>query len=472
MSLFASLTRAGNNLAALNRGLSTVQNNLANASTPGYARQRSILEARPFDLAAGLTGGVAFAGVQSQRDVYSEQAVQLHANRQAAAAQVAATLQQIDGTLGDSPETGVRGAINRLFDSFSDWTLAPEGSQERQAVITRADDVAQTFRQTFASLAQTSKDLHQSARDTVTDINRLVRNLSLAADAYAKSGNSDAGAEASLYQGLEELSGLVDVTVSRNGDGSFRVLLGGQVPLVLGNTAFEIRAMDLAAGADSTYPGAPPTTQIVDSEGNDITALISGGTLGGLIESRNSILSSLIGSGEQLGSLNQLAKKLADDINSVLLSGEVTDPPSEAPVALFNYGESPANSLTRNPTATAANLAAIQTAPDLMHNGIPAQLSALRTTTDPAYQIDGLSYGEFVIRVEADLGVRYTSASSTESLERRLLVQSQNLRQEASGVSLEEEAVMLLEFQRSYQAATRVINVIDEMTESVLAMLH
>ena len=53
-----SFNSAANALASIQRALDAVQNNIVNASTPGYATERVNFSARSFDVAQGLIGGV------------------------------------------------------------------------------------------------------------------------------------------------------------------------------------------------------------------------------------------------------------------------------------------------------------------------------------------------------------------------------------------------------------------------------
>jgi flagellar hook-associated protein 1 FlgK len=43
-------------------------------------------------------------------------------------------------------------------------------------------------------------------------------------------------------------------------------------------------------------------------------------------------------------------------------------------------------------------------------------------------------------------------------------------RDASSGVSLDEEAINLLQFQKSYEAAARFLKIADEMTQTILAL--
>src|SRR6202043_3711492 len=73
--LFSSLNSSVEALRSIQSALAVTQNNVSNANTPGYARQIALLESRPFNLSAGLTGGVQFGGTQSTQNEYLNQAV-------------------------------------------------------------------------------------------------------------------------------------------------------------------------------------------------------------------------------------------------------------------------------------------------------------------------------------------------------------------------------------------------------------
>lgn len=476
-NLFAALVRSGNALDAFQRALGVVQNNLANATTPGYARQRAVLEAQPFQLSDNLLGGVRVTGNETARDFYAESAVWSHSSPRAAAQEITNVLAEVEGLFGRDPESGLRGAFTRLFDSFSDWSMAVNDTRARQNVLDSARETAQIFQQTAGYLLRTSQDLHERITVTVERINTLASELETAAAARGPGNPPDAGAEAQFFARLEELSTLADITVSRQSDGTYTVLLAGQSPLLIGNRAVRIPPPQISPpGAGTPFPEAPPSTRLLDASGQDVTALITGGELGGLLELRNRILPGLIGSSDNQGRLNRLAQSFADQVNQILLSGQVTDPPSVAPEPLFLYDTAnparAAATLALNPALTPQTLAAIQTAPSFSANGIPAQLAALRDSSDPAQQVNGFSYTHYVLDIVTGIGTRYQRANGVQDLENHMLVQAQNFRQHASGVSLEQEAVLLLQFQRAYQAASRVVNVLDELTQTVLGMVR
>src|SRR5439155_575034 len=99
-NLLASLVSSANTLQAYGQVMETLQNNVSNASTPGYAKQSAELYALPFDPEHGVTGGVRAGELRSTRNEYAEQAVRrqtvaLGREQQLVSAWVHATLEDL-----------------------------------------------------------------------------------------------------------------------------------------------------------------------------------------------------------------------------------------------------------------------------------------------------------------------------------------------------------------------------------------
>ena len=77
-NLFSALQTAGNSLRVFEQSIETTQNNVTNASAPGYVKQTLALESIPFDLTGGAPGGVAIAGITSARSQFAEGIRALH----------------------------------------------------------------------------------------------------------------------------------------------------------------------------------------------------------------------------------------------------------------------------------------------------------------------------------------------------------------------------------------------------------
>src|SRR5690349_21412772 len=141
MSLFASLSNSSNALSAFDRALTVTQNNVTNASTPGYAAQRLDLNARPFDPASGLDGGVVAGDVQSSRNQFAEAAVSRAQTALGTVSQQSDSLTAVQNALNLSASNGIPATLGNLFQSFSSWSQDPASESSRQAVLSGAQQV-------------------------------------------------------------------------------------------------------------------------------------------------------------------------------------------------------------------------------------------------------------------------------------------------------------------------------------------
>ncbi len=436
--------------------MGVVQNNVANASTPGYVSQALTLTPAQFSPSSDLWGGVEASGTQSSRNFYAEEAV-WGANEQAGSAtQQSSNLQSLQSVFDVSGTAGIPAALSDLYSAFSAWATTPSDTTARQQVITAAQGVAQTFNQAAVNVQQISSQADQQLTSTVDQVNQLAAQIATLNGQIRSGGTSDAGLGAQLYNNLEQLSNLVPINVEIQSDGTATVFMGGQVPLVIGQTQEQI-SLNYAQPGGSTNPNASPDAQVLTSGGKDVTSLITQGQLGGLLQFRNAVLPSVIGDGTQQGSLNQLAQAVADSVNGLLTAGQVTT--GVAGTGLFTYNSGTptavAGSLAIDPSATAGGLAAISAGPPVVANGTATQLSQLATTA--LTTLGGLSATTFYGNIASGVGALAANASSAQQTQTDLLTQAQNLRAQASGVSLNDQATVLLQFQQGYQAAAQAI---------------
>lgn len=475
-SLFTALGSASNSLDVLQQAIGVVQNNVTNATTPGYVTQTLQLAARSFDPSGNLWGGVEATGTQSARDVYAEQSV-WSANQQSGySSQQSASLNELQKIFDVTGQTGVPGALSTLYSAFSAWSASPSNAAAQQGVLTAAQGLASAFTQTFSQAQQISSDTDKQITSSVAQLNQDTAQIATINGKIRTGGGNDAGLQAQLYTTLQDISGLAPVTVNFESDGTATVLLGGQSPLVQGTTQNKV-SLNYTQSANATNASASPSAQLLSADGQDITSLVSQGSLGAALDFRNTTMAAILGNGQQQGSLNQLAQTIADRVNTLLTSGQVSSgPPAVSGVALFTYNSSVptgiAGSLAVSSNITGSQLAAISPGPPSVANGVATELASLTNPTNNADMINGFSYSQFYGNIVTDVGQQASTASSNDSVNTSLLNQAESLRSQVSGVSLNDQAAQLLKFQESYQAAAQMISAINTMTQSLLQVMQ
>jgi flagellar hook-associated protein 1 FlgK len=461
-------------LDVFGQALQVTQNNVANASTPGYVKHGQTLEAMPFSPAEGLAGGVRAGEISSARSAYADQAVRSQTFLLGQAQQQVDSTSALQSIFDISGNSGIPDALNQLFQRFSAWGQAPDDAVARQNVIDAATSTAAAFSRTANDLSDLSRQTEQAARDTVDTVNQLATKLQTLNGLARQTDRTDSGLDAEIHSTLDELSQYVNISVLEQDDGSVTVALNGQTALVAGDQVFPVSVRLVQPGTPPPqYPGVPPALRLYAADGRDITAQTETGQLGALLDMRNRVLPSYLGDAYQQGDLNRMASAFADRVNELLTSGVAPD--GSAGVALFTYGADPtaaAQTLSVDQTIAPSQLGALQAGPPPVANGIPLALSALASPQAPADEIDGGSYSQFFGRLAARAGSEYDDADSRLAVQQSAVAQAKNLRQQVSGVSLDEEATILIQFQRAYEANSRLITVLDQLSQATIDMLQ
>lgn len=476
-NLLASLVSSAGTLEAYGQVLETAQNNVANASTPGYAKQRMDLYALPFDPQGGATGGVHAGKLETARNEYAEQAVWRQNTATGYQTQLVNSLTPLQSRFDISGDSGIPAALNNLFQSFSSWSTTPNNEATRQTVLNQANTLAETFNQTAVALGAQASDAENQIHQTVNTVNQLVGTLANYNHIALQGNKDDAGLSSQMHATLDDLSQYADVHATFQSDGTVSIMLNGETPLLLEDKQYQITAgLTMPQDPPPTYPGAPASMHVYGSDGSDITSKTTGGQLGALLDTRNRTLASFIGDATQPGDINLMAKQFADRVNQVLTSGNISDgPPPVSGVPMFTYDATNdagvAQTLAVDPSITADQLATIDPGPPYLSNGVPLALSQMATPLQDADKIDGVSYNQFYGQLAGRVGSALNDATNGQQVQQGLLAQAKDLRQQYSGVSLDEEATILIQFQRAYQANSRFITVLDQLTQSAIDLL-
>ncbi len=470
-SLFAALNTAGNALDVLSQAIGVVQNNVSNSSTPGYVTQTLNMTAAAFDASGNLMGGVRASGVQDSRSITAEQAVWNASEQSGLSTQESSSLSALQNFFNVSGTTGIPSALSSLYSAFSAWSSDPTDATNQQQVITAASTFAQQVQQTATNVEQLRSQTDTQLSGAVSSINSLTAQIASINGEIQNGDKSDAGVQSQLYNALEQLSNLAPISVNMNSDGTATVLLGGQSPLVEGNASNALQ-LSYTTPQNPSIANAAPDAQILTSGGQDVTALANQGTLGGLLSFRNTTLPSVIGDSSQQGSLNQLAQTVATTVNNILESGQIST--GVAGQALFSYSTTTpteaASSLALDPSITASTLAAISPGPPVVSNGTATQLADLSTTTNSS--LNNLSFTDFYSSIASGIGQSESTASANQEAQSQLLTQAQNMRSQVEGVSLNDQAALIMQYQQSYQAAAQVISTVNTTMQSLLTVME
>lgn len=451
MGLLATLINSSNALNVYDQEFATIQNNIANANTPGYADENLVLKSDTFDPTENIYGGVSVASLQSTRSDYLEQNVRTQTTLLGTAEQQASDLAPLQSIFNLTSSSGISGALTTFFNSVSALSVSPNDAVARQTVLNSAQSLASTFNQAANSINSVAANVQQETVNSVASINTIAADLATLNQDYAATGDTaNAGLDAQKNADLENLSEIANFTVVSTSNGQFNVYLGGQTPLVMNGQAFPISANF-----------STPQTTIEDSQGNDITSQITGGQLGAQIGETNTTLPGY------MTSLNTLAQTLADTVNNALAAGvdSTGNPPA---TNLFSYDASAgaAYTLAVTPGMTGSQIAAaLPSAPG--GNGNALALAQLGSTPE----VDGYTFTQAFGNLGQQVGTDISNAQNNQTAQQSLVTQAQAQRSAVQGVSLDAEAAKLLQFQQSYEAVSKLVSTLNSLTDALMNMM-
>jgi flagellar hook-associated protein 1 len=444
-------------LMADQEALNVTSNNVANENTAGYTRE--VVNFQSVD-AVTLSGGTVGAGVTasatSQRDRVLEQQVQQQTQTQAQSGALESALEQIQNIFGlsstptDASSTVLGTATNSFFSALSALTSNPSDTSTRQNVLTAANTLAGAFNSAANQIAQVSSSLNQQVVSDVGQVNSLTTTIaSLNAQITSLSPNADAGTlEDQRQLAITQLSQLVGLDqISTNNNGITLTTSGGAL-LVSGNQAVPV----------STTQVGGSTHVLAGIGSQDVTANLTGGDLGGTIQARDQELPSY------QNALDSLAYGIGTQVNQQNEQG--VDANGNPGAALFT--------LPSTQTGAAAQIQVATTDPNAVAAASPGEGSA---GNDNATALANLSTANvvgnqtasgFLASFLSQIGNDTSAATTNNSAQQATLTQLTTQRDSLSGVSLDEEASNLTQYQRAYQAAAQVFNIANSVMASAL----
>lgn len=307
MSLTTAMQIGRSALNASQIGLQITGNNLANAATPGYSRQLAVLSpSRGQNLGPYVLGrGVDFAGVRRQVDEALQERLRASIADQTSAATQYNVLTQLETVIGELSG----GALSdELLGFFNTWSDATNLLQAEGVIVEQGDSLAQFIRSLRTELArmrtQVEDQIDARVRDADAKLDEIATlNREIASIELQGAGANDLRDRRDTL--LEELSGLMDVTLVESG--TVADVLVGSIPVVLGG---ENRGLTLERVAE----GNKLTANIrVGADGSELAVV--GGEIGGLLASRDGSIDATI------ERLDELAVQLIFQINRIHTTG-------------------------------------------------------------------------------------------------------------------------------------------------------
>lgn len=451
-SLFGALSIATGALGAEQGAMDATTNNVANANTPGYSRLRPVLtESDPVVEGSVTYGeGVTLQKLESLRDPILQLRIEDETQQQGQLNTFVSAMQQAQVQF-TSTSSDIASQISNFFSSLNQVSTDPTNLSLRQSVLTVAGNMATVFNNTSDSLSQQQTNLDLSVTQTVQQVNTLtgqIASLNTQISQLQGTGQDASAFEDQRDVAIGQLSSLIDVSTI-NSDNSLTLTTSNGTALVVGGQSFSLSTQTNASGFQDVY-----------AQGVDVTSKLTSGQLAGLIQVRDQTIPGL------LSNLDTLASGLANALNAANAKG-------------FDLNGNPGGNIFVPPSVSgqgyAASMAVLITDPSLIaassdgsqgSNGNVAVLAAVQNQAVAGGQTPTDYYSNIVASVGNDVANGTAELSSTQLV----LNQLQDQLGSISGVSLDEEASNMVQYQRAYDAAANVVTTINDMLFTVINM--
>ena len=452
MALNSVFSIAKSSLFAHQQALAVTSANLANVNNPAYSRQVAMFGTMAPDTRASFSFGTGVAVEEVLRIRNSVTDTQIRTNNHSYydAEKRASVLRQIESLFSEPSEYGLSNLMSNFFNSWDELALEPSSLSLRTTVAQSAQMLSEKIDSVYTGISNAMSDARSEANDIASSINTILESLNnvnkqiYEASVVGNNANDLIDTRDSL---LEELSQYVNMNVSIDENNVANVSIGG----IFAVDGLHYKQFKVERDGDKIF---------LVTESDEVKATITGGSLSSLIDLNNNELPS------QLRQLEELAVTLMENVNSVHSQGFSITEPSLTGINFFT--EFKAGKLKINEDILddpyLISISGDGTSGD---NSIALKLAELKDENLLNGKTLADNYAEYVSGVANEIKLQEQNAESSALV----LNQLEQTKMQYSGVSTDEEMVNVMKYQRSYDAAAKLITVADELLQTILTLV-
>lgn len=454
MSLASILSIAQSGLMASQRQVNTASHNIANASTPGYSRQRVELSAaEPLRTPDGTVGrGVDSGLITRARSTFLDAQFRTENGGFGQQNATKELMGQVEGVLGDLTDSNLATSLDNFYDALGDLAGDPSSVTTRTMARQATADLASQFQSLHERISAVGDTALARMQDATSQVNALTSQI---ADlnrqiVSARANGSAPDLEDRRDLAIDNLSQLVAVRTVASPDGAVSVLAGGVVLADLAH-AESLTVRSVPGGGYGV--GLTSGTGVISPQAGELKAI------GDFTQTQ------LPG---VLAQLDTLAGAVVARANALHQAGQTQGGVTGVP--LFDPAGTTASTIavSAQVQSSLANLVTGAT-PAAGDGSVALQLSQLRTEAQAG--IGGRTFGEFYAGVASGVATTVSSANDRATAQDALIQQIVTQRSSIQDVSTDEEMITLMKAQQAFGAAAKVITTADQMMQTILQMV-
>lgn len=472
---FFGINTALRGLMAQQKAMQTTAHNIANASTEGYTRQRVVMVptlaypvpsmSRPGGQGWQVGTGVEVQEIRRIRDEFLDGQIRYETHALGAWERRRDALREIEEVFAEPSDTGFNTILSQFWASWQELSKNAESSPVRTTVVETATALTEAMRHTYQQLETIREDLNQIMEIKVIEVNSLARqiaDLNKQIKDIQAAGDQPNDLMDQRDKLLDELARIVDFKTKEQADGTIQVLLDGQDLVEVDSNGALVRSLKSERDANNN-------TVVLWQDNTAVN--IKDGELKGLEKVRDEQLAVFT------ANLNTLANGLRDRVNELHQQGKDLSGNNGGQFFAGSNGAADidVNSAIRNDvTLIAAATTGSPGAPNPGDGSNALRIAQLQHTLlrenggTLVESPTGVTFDDYYKNFTARLGVAAYEAVRMATNQKSLVDQLTNRRESISGVSLDEEMAYMIQFQRGYEAAARLMTTLDEMLDTLI----
>ncbi|MTI86457.1 MAG: flagellar hook-associated protein FlgK [Balneolaceae bacterium] len=441
-------------LRSAERSLSVTSNNIVNADTPGYTRQR--VDKTPVGMQIEGTNiglGVNVSSVKRLRDEMNDVLINEKRQDMSFMKNKAKVFEQLEASMASDSGSDIDLSISNLLDTFSELSTDPQDVSVRNSLVSEASQLTAKFGDISQKIDQNSELTRESASRTIDSVNELlidIDGLNRSISQAEAAGNPDNSSLDLRVRKLEELSEFINFETQPTDSGAFEIRVGG----------IKVLGEDGVSAIKGEINDVDKIFRLRLENGKTIEA--EGGRLGAEIEMYESAIPDI------KNRLDTLAATIVEEFNGLHVQGYGLEDSTNRNFFDSSFTTAAEIKINQEIIDNPRHIAASDVDGEAGNGEMASRIASLRNER----VIENRKLIDYSIDLISSPGNSLSSLNSQiEATDSEIqMLQAQQERE--AGVNIDEELSLMIQYQNAYQGAAKVMGAAQQMYDTLLRVLR